>query len=75
MRPTHQAVTESLGVLFMHPRIETTVISWQEIMQHISHEFTITNWLTQVRSPLQGLINHGVVRRTPDVHHEGYTLC
>ena len=37
-------------------------------------KFTIKNWLTQVRGPLQWLMNNGHLHRIADVHTERYAL-
>ena len=38
----------------------------------INAELKITNYLTQVRGPLQAMKNAGLIRRTADVHSETY---
>lgn len=44
-------------------------VSWRQIKEAILREgMTPTNWLTQVRGPLQGLLNEGFVRRIDSDH-------
>jgi len=45
---------------------------WQEIVAHLNTKFVVKNWLTEVRSPLQGLLNARVLVRANDVHNEIY---
>ena len=46
---------------------------WPVIVEHIRADRQIGNWLT-VRNHLQGLINAGMVARTPDIRNETYVL-
>lgn len=47
-------------------------IEWKDIMEAVSKEVTVKNWL-KVRGVLQYLINTKCVCRTPSVHIEAYT--
>lgn len=53
----------------------TNGASWGDIRQRIeADKFTVKNWMTQVRSPLQELINENQIARTDNVHEERYVL-
>jgi hypothetical protein len=45
---------------------------WGNIVAAVRAELEIKNWLTQVRGPLQGMLNAGLIRRENDVHNEIY---
>ena len=47
--------------------------SWADIQNAtLDMGWTIHDWLTEVRGPLQALLNSGKIRRTRDVHREHY---
>lgn len=37
---------------------------WSAIAAAVSEQHTVKNWLTQVRGPLQGLMNEGLIKRS-----------
>lgn len=45
---------------------------WSEISAAVKAEFNIKNFLTEVRSPLQELIDQDLICRVNDVHKERY---
>lgn len=47
-------------------------VPWSEIKSSVEGAYAVGNWLTEVRGPLQWLIDRGAVRRAPDVHAERY---
>lgn len=53
---------------------KTGSASWDEITTTIKAQYTVKNWLTAVRGPLQGLLDQGIITRWPDVKVEVYTL-
>lgn len=69
-KPTPEAVTAALRACFANRG--NRCASWEQIMDCISAQFQIRNWLSQVRGPLQGLINAGEVRRVNGPHVEEY---
>jgi hypothetical protein len=66
-KPTVEQVTQSLN-----RAITKEGVSWGDIVKEISEELTIKNWMTQVRGPLQTLVNSGNVMRVASVHYEIY---
>lgn len=66
-KPTVEQVTQSLN-----RAITKEGVSWGDIVKEISEELTIKNWMTQVRGPLQALVNSGTVMRVASVHYEIY---
>lgn len=46
--------------------------TWAQITAALGEEFVIKNWLTQVRGPLQGLLDANILVRTNSVHVEAY---
>lgn len=52
----------------------STPVSWEVIHGVVKEKVEIKNWLTEVRSILQYLINQGTIARTKDVHSEQY-IC
>ena len=67
-RPTPAAIRSLILLAFGSEKS----IEWHQIVNFIDARVSITNWLTQVRSPLQGLLNEGVLVREPNVHKEQY---
>jgi hypothetical protein len=49
-------------------------VTWGDIMDHVEPLFPVKNWLTEVRGPLQGLINDRLIERCGGVHTEQYRL-
>ena len=49
-----------------------TGATWKEICAAIELRGKVRNWLTEVRGPLQGLMNLGVIARTDDLYTETY---
>jgi hypothetical protein len=69
-RPTNEQIAEELLQI-----IKPEGTNWQTILDQIGAKYAIKNWLTQVRGPLQWLIDHGLVRRdNSDVRKEVYIL-
>lgn len=48
--------------------------SWADITAHVNQHYTVKNWLTQVRGPLQWMVDNGHAKRVPSIHVEEYTL-
>lgn len=56
--------------------VSTGGCSWKDIKDAIiAHGYEPIDWLTQVRGPLQNLIDEKKVRRLPDTEHECYVLA
>jgi hypothetical protein len=45
---------------------------WSELASELKAQFEVKNWLTEVRGPLQYLINQGQVCRVKDLYKEIY---
>jgi len=65
------------------PSIESIILAtvkgtgsatWSEICEAVKARHDVKNWLSEVRGPLQGLLNQGAISRFPDVHKEVYVL-
>jgi hypothetical protein len=69
-KPTAQEVILAVG----HLLTDAPEVTWEQIVSHIKLNFTVKNWLTEVRGPMQWLINTGYLHRIPDVHTERYAL-
>lgn len=46
---------------------------WTQIAEEVKKEFAVKNWL-HIRSILQHLRDHNIVKRTEDLHTEIYVL-
>lgn len=49
------------------------MLSWQQIVELFS-ESGVKNWETEIRGPLQSLLNDGTLTREPDVRVERYLM-
>ena len=68
-KPTAQAVRQELLAIAARNggRVE-----WATVLAEVGARFTVRNWLTQVRGPLQSLINEGRLTRSANLHVEIY---
>ena len=53
---------------------QSWVVDWSQIVAHVKTGVTVKNWLTEVRGPLQGLIDQGFLFRLPDIQKEKYQM-
>lgn len=45
---------------------------WDTIVLTIQDTYEVSNWLTQVRNPMQAMIDAAEISRTRDIRHEVY---
>lgn len=69
-RPTAPEMADLLlATIASKPEVE-----WADILAAVSAKYTVKNWLTQVRSPLQWLMNERKVERINDIRREAYRV-
>jgi hypothetical protein len=71
-RPTASRVAAALLDVIAPSATPEAPVPWLTIVGALEKEFAVRNWLTEVRGPLQFLLNQGVILRVADVRREAY---
>lgn len=72
------ALTKAQKQMQMQQLLLDTIVSaseatsWDTIVTTVMARYTVKNWLTEVRGPLQALINAGKIYRTASIDVEEY---
>lgn len=49
-------------------------VEWHDLVATVRASKSVKNWVTQVRGPMQAMINAGILVRDPDIMRECYHL-
>ncbi len=71
-KPTAKKPTDAGVKRIVRRLVQAGPTDWDTITLTIQDKFFISNWLTQVRRPMQAMIKAGQISRVRDIRHEIY---